>query len=120
LNLLTRKEEILLYLSEQTRDFDIVMPLASTQRGISEALDYSQTRCSWCLAELSSAGLVKWRLAHIPELKPKLKAYVITAKADPLIKVALQKLEAIEALDKLSENLGGLELALTITPKVRF
>lgn len=53
---LSRRDEILLYLSEQTGEFRDVMPAGSSQKGISEALGRVQTVVSMVCTDLSSQG----------------------------------------------------------------
>ena len=119
MRLLSRKEEILLHLSECPRDHSITMPLRSTQPGIRADLDLSLAACSFAMAELESAHLVKWKMAHVDGFRQRLKSYVITPAADQEVKRATAKLELLERAEELTHQFGQFQLTFTITPRVK-
>jgi hypothetical protein len=116
---LSRKEEILLYLSEGPLEHDIAMPLRSTQPGIRRDLEMSRAACSFCMAELESEHLVKWKMAHIDGFSQRLKAYVITPTAEPEVRRSMQKLEILERAEALAQEFSQLQLVFTLTPRAK-
>ena len=116
---ISRKEEILLLLSEAPREFQITMPLSSTQPGIRADLELSKATCSFAMAELESEHLVKWKMAHIDGFPQRLKAYVLTPEADQHVRTALAKLELLERAEELTRQFGQLQLTFTISPRVK-
>ena len=116
---LTRKEEILLHLSECPRDHAITMPLSSTQPGIRADLELSKAGCSFVMAELESAGLVRWKMAHVDGFPQRLKAYILLPAADDHVRLALAKLELLERAEELTSKYDQLQLTFTLSPRVK-
>ena len=101
---LSRKEEVLLHLSETPLDHAQEMPLSSCQQGIRTDLEMSAAACSFVMAELESERLVRWKMARVPGLKIRVKTYVLTEKADELVRMAMAKLELYEKLGSIADN----------------
>jgi len=107
---LSRRDEILLYLSERPREFRDVMPLGSSQQGVAEALGQARTVISMICTDLELAGLLEVRKAHVDGLSYRVRCYVLTPKAEPFVRLAEQRLKLLEAQAELSDLLSSIPL----------
>lgn len=114
---LSRRDEILLYLSEQSRELSEIMPRASSQTGIAEALGHAQTVVSMICTDLELQRLAESQKAHVAGLPYRVRCYVLTAQAEPHIRLAVERLKLAEAEAELASLLSSIQVSVSIKDK---